>query len=148
MPALGQITKPKPVSTPIDFGDGVIVQLIYDRNRVTSAWLDRARGRDVAHDTLSIAKALAEVILEWDVTTDDGQPYPPTVENLAVFSIPDLSQILAEVVKFAQPSSAEGNASSAPSSTPPSGSISQAETPPNGQAASPLLSASASTPGT
>ena len=137
---VSEITRQKPVEAVIDLGDGDTITLQFDRNMVTPAWVEEGR-KDAF-----LSRALAEVILSWDVVNDDGSPYEPTAENLAVFSFDAQSRLLEHIVEAAVPSRAEGNASSAPTSTPPTGSTPLPATPQNGMVTSPspVLSASPS----
>ncbi len=129
---VSELTRQKPVDVGIDLGDGDAIQVTFDRNRVTPAWVQVAQRRDEEQDTLSLPKALADVLLAWDVVNDDGTAFPPTPENIAVLSYPAQSELLTRIMLAAVPSRAEGNASSAPGSTPPSASTEPAETAQNG----------------
>lgn len=141
---VSELTRQKPVSATIDLGDGDAIQVTFDRNRVTPAWVTLASKRDEEQDTLSLPKALADVLLSWDVTNDDGSEFAPTAENIAVFSYPAQSDLLTRIMEAAVPSRAEGNASSERSSTPPSDSTPLPLTPPNGLVTSPSPELSAS----
>ena len=134
---VSDLTRPKPVEATIDLGDGDTIAVTFDRNRVTPAWVTVAQRRDEEQDTLSLPKALADVIVSWDVTGDDGGEFAPTAENIAVLSFPAQSELLKRIMEQAVPSRAEGNASPAPTSIPPSGSSAPEPTPPNGVVASP-----------
>jgi hypothetical protein len=120
------------------------IEVTFDRNKVTPAWVTLAQQRDEDQDTLSLPKALADVLISWDVLNDDGTPFEPTPENIAVLSYPAQSDLLRRIMEAAVPSRAEGNASPEPSSIPPSGSEAPAVTPPNGQVTSALPELSAS----
>lgn len=143
MAELRHLTRPKPTDTTIDLGDGDTVTITFDRNKITPHWMAEAERRDTERDTQSLPKALAEVMLEWDVT-DEGAAFPPTAENIAVFSYPVQAELLRCILVAAVPSRAEGNASPEPSSTPPSDSSPQEATLPNGDATSPLPAPSTS----
>lgn len=135
---VSDITRQKPVEAVIDLGDGDTITLQFDRNMVTPAWVEEGR-----KDSF-LSRALAEVILSWDVVNDDGSPYQPTPENLAVFSFDAQSRLLEHIVEAAVPSRAEGNVSSAPTSTPPTDFTLPAPTPQNGMVTSPSPELSAS----
>lgn len=138
------LTRPKPRQVVIDLGDGDTISVVFNSNKITPAWMRDAEQRDNDRDSLSLPKALAEVILSWDVTEDDGSEFPPTAENIAVLSYPAQSELLTSILGAAVPSSAEGNASANISSTPSTDSSNAQESPPNGQAPSPLPEPSAS----
>lgn len=109
MPELSSLTRAKPTQAMIDLGDGDTVTLMFDRNRVTPAWVALASKRDEEQDPLSLPKALAEVISEWDVTNEG--PFPPTPENIAVLSYPAQRSLLEKIMVASVPSSEEGNGS-------------------------------------
>ena len=145
MAEIGALTRQKPREALIDLGDGDSVRIVFDSNRVTPLWVDETQKRVNNQDSLSLPKALSDVILEWDVT-DEGAPFPPSAENIAKLSFPVMGLFFERIMDAAVPSSEEGNASSDISSSP-----SQSSTPPpvnlqNGPApsTSPLSSASPS----
>jgi hypothetical protein len=78
---VSELTRPKVVTRTIELADDETITVEFDRNKVTPAWVGEARARDDAQDGLSLPKALAGLILSWDVTNDDGSPYPPTVPD-------------------------------------------------------------------
>jgi hypothetical protein len=141
---VSDLTRPKPTEATIDLGDGDTIVLTFDRNRVTPAWITLAARRDDEKDTLSLPKALADVIMSWDVTDDNGAPFPPTPDNLAVFSYPAQRDLLTRIMQQAVPGEAEGKALSVPTSTVPSASTQPPPTSPNGQVTSQLPEPSAS----
>lgn len=134
---VSELTRVKPVNADIDLGDGDTIALTFDRNKVTPAWVTLAQKRDQDQDALSLPKALADVILSWDVTNDDETPFAPTPENIAVLSYPAQSDLLRRIMEQAVPSSAEGNASSERSATPPLDSTEPGMTHQNGAVTSP-----------
>lgn len=143
MADIGQLTRAKPVRMTLDLGGGDTVNITFDSNRITPAWTERARTRAFDdQDLLSLPKSLAEAILEWDVT-QDGQPFPPTADNIAVFSFPVQQRLMTELLSAAVPGEAEGNASGTISSTPSIDSTAPPATPQNGLA--PSLSPTPST---
>lgn len=146
MPEIGQLTRPKRLEVVIDLGEGDTVTLGFDQNSVTPAWVSDAEKRDSQNDTQSLPKALAEVITDWDVT-NEGQPFPPSTENLAVLSYPVQAALLEQILTAAVPSRAEKNASSPHTSEQPSPLDSPLQSSPNGSETlpSPVASASQST---
>ena len=143
---VSELTRAKPVDATIDLGDGDVINLAFDRNKVTPAWVQLAQKRDEEQDTLSLPKALEDVILSWNVTNDDGSSFEPTADNIAVLSYPAQSDLLRRIMEQAVPSRVEGNASPVPSSTPSTTSMAPEPTPQNGLVTlpSPELSASPS----
>lgn len=113
---VSDLTRPKPCNADIDFGDGDMVHVVFDVNKVTPHWVAEAKQRDEAEDVLSLPKCIADVMISWDVTNDDGSSYPPTAENISVLSHPALSTLLTRILKAAVPSDAEGKASESPPS--------------------------------
>jgi hypothetical protein len=145
MPEIGALVRVKPRDTTVDLGDGDLLTVTFDMNKVSPAWTEAAERRDDAQDALSLPKALAEVILDWDVT-QDGQPFAASVENIAVLPYPAQSAVLKAIITNSMPSDAEGEDSAARSSTASTDSAAPQQTPPDGQTTSqsPALSASPS----
>ncbi len=143
---VSELTRQKPVDATIDLGDGDAIVVSFDRNQVTPAWVALAETRDKEQDTLSMPKALADVILGWDVILEAEGDFPPTAENIAVLSFPAQSSLLRQIMEAAVPSRVEGNASPVPSSIPPSDFTVPPPISPNGPVTlpSPELSASPS----
>ena len=133
MPEINALTRRKPVTVEIDLGDGDTLVVEYDRNRVTPNWVGVAQDRVNAQDVLATSTALAEVILQWDVT-DDGAPFPPTAENIGRLSFSAQSALFAKIMEASVPSSEEGNDSSDTSASGRSEATFQ--THPNGPSAS------------
>jgi hypothetical protein len=143
---VSDLTREKAVRAVVDLGDGDTIDLKFDRNKVTPAWVTLALQRDEAEDTLSLPKALADVILSWDVTNDDGTDFAPTADNIAVFSFPVQRHLLKKIMESAVPSSEEGNVSSELPVTPSSDSTVPEPTSRNGAVTepSPVVSGSLS----
>lgn len=141
---VSELTRPKPTEVVVDLGGGDSVTLVFDRNKVTPAWWAATSDQSVERDPLLLPKGLAAVLLEWDVTQDDGTPFPPTVGNIAVLSYPAQQALLTETMRAAMPGEAEGKDLSVPSSTAPSDSTQPQPTSQNGQATSPQLEPSVS----
>lgn len=147
MPAtLSQLRRPILVDHTVDFGDDIVVTFRFDRNKITDAWLREWAQLEATPDaTSAINQALADLIHAWDITNDDGSAFPPTADNIgAVFSLPDKSSLVQELMQAGRPTRAEGKASSEPSSTPPSTSEAPAPTSPNGPTTLPSPAGSAS----
>lgn len=136
MPAISNLTRAKPTTATVDLGDGDTVTVEFDRNRITPAWVKAASEREAGEDPMSLPSALAEVILNWDVTNDDGTPFPPLMENLAVLSFPAQNGLLRAMLQAAVPGAAEGNASPHTSAAPSPASTPDVTSSQNGQATS------------
>lgn len=134
MADIGHLNRPKAKSLAIDLGEGDTINIVFNVNAITPALLE-----------LAIKDALPQTIMEWDVTKD-GQPFPPTPENVASLSYPIQHALVAEIVAAAKPSDAEGNASGNISSTPSTDSMPEPASLLNGQepSSSPTVSASPS----
>lgn len=144
MPSRSHLTRPKPRNATVDLGEGDELKITFDANKITPAWMREAQKRDEAQDSYSLPKALAEVMIGWDVTEDDGSVFPPNADNIGVFSYPVQSELLARILKAAVPSDAEGEASSAPSPEQSTTSSEPAQTHQNGATTSPSPEHSAS----
>jgi hypothetical protein len=121
VPELSHLTRAKRVDAQVDLGDGDVLSVAFDSNKLNPSWLNRATERQEEGDALNMAHALAEVILDWDVT-QEGQPFPPSGDNLAHLSFPALGALLRSLIESAIPSEDEKKGSSGRTSTPPPGS--------------------------
>jgi hypothetical protein len=63
---LSKLKQARPTQIPVDLGDGETIVLTYDRAVITKDWKPQTR-----------IDRLAELLLSWDVTHDDGKPYQP-----------------------------------------------------------------------
>lgn len=137
MHEISHLNRQKPITAPIDLGDGDVIEVVFDRNKMTSEWDERVRSES------GFKNGLAEVLLSWDVV-ENGQPLPPTAENIGRLSIPAQGALYQEIIQAAVPSRAEGNASATTSSTPSTDSSSRPENLQNGPAPLPSPTPSAS----
>lgn len=135
MPTRSQVHKPKLTQAVIDLGDDYTLTIVFDRNKITPAWIDAAdTAAKVDQNIYAVSGALAEVIESWDLYEDDGVTVVPiTGEEIGALSFEALSVIMQSMIEASAPSSAEGNALSEPRSTQPGDSTEQLPTPPNGQ---------------
>lgn len=143
MPAISNRPR-RVVAATIDLGEGFVVNVRFDAAALTPAWMRDATRTGNESDALQMAAAVADVVVEWDVTNDDGTAYPPTVDNLAVFSFAELGAFVEKMIEASTPSRAEGNVSASTSATPELDSTSSLVNPQNGQALSPSPAPSAS----
>lgn len=144
MPDLRSVKRARPQTAEIDLV-GDMLMLTFDAERVTPRWMNDTMQALEVQDMLAVPKALAHVIIEWDLT-DDGNPYLPSGENIAELSFPVVQELFEAVCRSAAPSDAEGNAGSPSASEPPSASASESPSSLNGGATetSPRPSASLS----
>lgn len=130
----------------IDLGEGDTITIVFDMEAVTPRWMNDTLTKMQAENVLALGEAVAAVIVSWDVT-DEGNPYPPTSENISNLSFATINRLYEQVCRSSGPSDAEGNAS--PPSVPvPSSATSEpgSQTSPNGSATSPSPTLSASLP--
>jgi hypothetical protein len=144
VPNVSHLTRVKPRNADVDLGDGDSVHIVFDSNKITPAWVQESKEREEARDALSLSKSLASVLISWDVTQDDGSPFPPTKENIAVLSYAAQSALTTKILEASLPSDAEGEVSSERSGSPLTDSSEPAPTHQNGAATSPSPEHSAS----
>lgn len=143
MPSVGSVARPEIVQATVDIsGETVTVQ--FDRSQITLRWISQVKAARETEDAALLADCFAAVVSGWDITAEDGSPFPPTQENLAALPARVIGAIIESLQNAATPGEAEGKASAERSSTPPSASTLPPATPPNGQAASFSLEHSAS----
>lgn len=65
---LSQLTRARPTQTTVDLGDDTRITIVYDRAIITHEWPAKGSTR---------LDRLAHLLISWDVTGDDGQPYQP-----------------------------------------------------------------------
>jgi len=126
MPALESLTRPKLVTVAFSH-DGEVVTIRYDRNKLTTGLLASVQE---AEDARALAEMYATVIEAWDVTENDGSPFPPTADNLARLPL-EVLRALGLAIRDS-PTSEEGKDSFGPSSTPLGISEARSPTFPNG----------------
>jgi hypothetical protein len=138
-----QVRREKRVQVPVEFEDGLVINLVIDKNRATSAW---ANALGESEGAVEAADHLADIIIGWDVEGENGIALPISGQAIADnFDVDDLARLTEEMTMNLTPSRAEKNSSSQPSSERPSV---QASEPPstfqNGSETSELQPASAS----
>lgn len=136
MPAIGSLKKPKLAVATVEL-DGETVEVSFDRNAVTFGWAADALHAFQSKDARAIATTLSQVIHSWDITEEDGTPYPPVAANVESLPAELLGLIMDSIEVASTPSRAEGNDSSGPTSTEPGISTEPAATSQNGTATSP-----------
>ena len=141
MPSFSALTRQKIVSALLPLPDGESVTMQIDSNRVTPYWINNTQTRIDANDTLSLPRALSEVIVSWDVPDAE-----PNEENLSTLSFPLMGEMFQLVMETALPGAAEGNESSQSQGEPLPDSEQESMSSPSGltNSASPKNSASLS----
>lgn len=134
MPDLRALVRDEPEQLAVDV-HGLTVTLAYHPARITPAWLN---GAFQMEDAFALARALSTVISSWDIV-QDGQPFPPSVENLAALPFPLLGE-LSRAIGEAAAGGDEGKDSSASTAGSPRASTTPSftESHPSGNATSPL----------
>ena len=144
MPDLRSVKKARPTEARIELGDDALT-LQFDAEKVTPRWMNETMTALDATDMLAVPRALAEVLLGWDLT-DEGNPYPPSAANIADLSFPAVQALFEAVCVAAAPGEAEGNASPPSAPVPSSASAQTSENYPNGSASSTSLPPSVAQP--
>lgn len=54
-------------------------------------------------DKETLARQLSEVVVDLDITDDDGNPFSPTIENLKTIDMPVLTQYSEAILRFFVP---------------------------------------------
>lgn len=114
MPSVAHFRKPRVVNHTVDFyGEGV--KFVYDANKLRDSWINEWAALEARSDGSKLNEMLNDLIIAWDITNDDGSAYPKTPEAMELFTIPDKTKIMRELMVALNPTSEEGNASSASS---------------------------------
>ncbi len=104
--------KPRVVNHSIDFWGGD-VKFVYDANKLRDSWINEWAAVEAQGDAGKLNEMLDDLIINWDVTNEDGTPFSKTAQTIGeLFTIPDKTLILRELMTAMNPSSEEGNASS------------------------------------
>jgi hypothetical protein len=145
MPATpSHFRRPRVVNHTIDFF-GVEVKFVYDANKLRDSWINEWAAIEQKSDGGKLNEMLDDLILGWDIRNDDGTEYPKSTETIGeLFTIPDKSIILRELMLALNPTEDEKGGSSEPSSTLSTDSTAPAETSPNGSETSQSQTVSAS----
>ena len=138
------MTRQVPVSFEIAIGSEN-VRVTFDREAMTPYLLSQMQTRLNDGDVMAVATMLSEIIMDWDVTLE-GQPFPPTPENVGQLSVSALASLSRRIGDEAVPTSEEGNASSATSSSPVTSSLPTQVNLQNGPEPSPSANPSAVAP--
>jgi hypothetical protein len=65
---LSKLKQPRPSTVPLDFGDGELDSLTYDRAVITTDWTKKESTR---------IERLSQLLISWTITDDSGKPYQP-----------------------------------------------------------------------
>ena len=131
----------RPITTAIELRGQHAFTVTFDASRITRRW-----ARDADAEAGTLYGKLCEVLIEWDLTNDDGTPYPLTADALfdLDLELADDTDILRQIIEAAVPGAAEGNASRTSTSTPSTDSTVQPAAPQNGTPTLPSPTPSAS----
>lgn len=151
MPATpSHFRRPRVVNHTIDFF-GSDVKFVYDSNKLRDSWINEWAAIEAQSDGGKLNEMLDDLILSWDIVNDDGSPYPKSAETIGeLFTIPDKSKILRDLMTAMNPTEDEKGGFQAPSPSPQSDSTEPTSTsqpqPSNGSqtSESPTTSASPS----
>jgi len=62
-------------------------------------------------DRGTLARQLSEVVADLDITDDDGNAFPPTIENLKTIDMPVLTQYSEAILRFFVPANSSSRES-------------------------------------
>lgn len=95
----------------IDFGDGDVLELTYDPNFLTPNAEDELRDSKTSAE---LAKFLEGMLLDWDLTNEDGTPFDISYENLCTLPVTVLGLVTTAIAEDQnEQTRAEGKASPA-----------------------------------
>jgi hypothetical protein len=137
VPRLSHLTRPKLIEIGIDVGDGDVITITFDRNKVTAYWAHQTQEWANSNDILAVGRALTEVITAWNVTDDQDQPLPLTAENVSRLTLSGQQSLTEKIMEASVPGEAEGKASPATAAVPSVVSSPIEPMSPNGPASSP-----------
>ncbi len=80
----------------IDIGGATLTATV-NPAAITPASIARLAAQERAADPMILPELLAEVLVEWDLTDDDGRPYPIEVEALGRLPMRFLARLGAEL---------------------------------------------------
>jgi hypothetical protein len=143
MPALSGVFVADPCEFKVTLGSESVT-FIFDRAKMTLR-RDRDMKRAFAADDLDgLVKYLMVVLISWDVVDETGAPVQLSDDILLDLSVKSLTGLIEGMGKAAQPSDAEGEASSVPSPERSTDSSELVQTHQNGATTSQLPGHSAS----
>src|ERR1044072_7258622 len=103
MPELRALINDEPERLEVELPKGEVVTVLYHPARITPLWLSDAM---VSEEPLALARAIADVLSDWDVT-EDGKPVALNADTLASFPFPVLGAF-ADAIGQAAAGSEEG----------------------------------------
>lgn len=112
MPKLSKIQRPDITeNVAIDFGDGEVLNLVVYPNKVTTQRQREMESLD-EDDHEGFAALFFEILKEWDLTDDAGEPLPFTAETIEAISVPTMLKISAGIGESLRPKSKSSRRSS------------------------------------
>lgn len=102
MPKLTNLAGSAPRPVKVEW-EGPVVEVIYRRDRLTGAVADRAMMAPEPEQVRRTAETLAELLEGWDITDDDEQPLPITVENLLALPVALLTATMLALGQDSRP---------------------------------------------
>ena len=85
----------------IDFGEGNELNLTYDPTVISSNML-----MDLKSNSDELCQILSELIISWDLVSNDGGPFEPTHENLTNMPLALVNKFFEEIFADAFPKAA------------------------------------------
>jgi len=82
--------------------DDTPIEITIRPQAINDYWLERLEALE-ARDREGVAGLLAEVLVGWDVTDDEGQPVRPTAEVLRTLPIDFLTELIYAVMEAMRP---------------------------------------------
>ena len=143
MPKFSSLTRQHPVSATFLFEDESLT-IVFDRNRITQRWLNGIAKGLTEEDPGSMARAVLEVLISWDVQDEHGNQLEPTIELLDQLPLTAFMKLTEAITAASIPSSEEGEVSSEGLSRPVSASTETSPPLQNGPQPSPSPVPSAS----
>lgn len=82
--------------------DGMAIEVTIQPRAINDYWLERLEALE-ARDREGVANLLAEALVDWDVTDDEGQPVKPTAEVLRALPVDLLTELVYAVMEAMRP---------------------------------------------
>lgn len=103
----------KTITVPVGTGT---LQVTYRPQAITPEMVDRMNDTRGATPGEAIATCVVDLVSSWDLTSDDGKPYPITLESVRQLPIAFLAEITKAVTADITPNAQRRNSSNGGSS--------------------------------